>query len=266
MIPLPSFRGAIAGTTALRRPEIASIGGAVDASSVTEIAVPFVTVVANQYLLLWVQTETADRTHNTPAGWTQIGTHVAVSNASSNYTRGTLFGKYATGSETGSVTVTFSGSVSRAKGFMLAVDYVDLADALASTVTTTKTADNVIAFSVGLPTITPDTDKSLGLCFVGIGDWVNNTGAAAGGTGEGTYVERYYQAGSSQSVSLQSIDFTTQTGRSGATLDWGNMETRAVCVAFALKPRRARATTVFDLLLQEDGFRIQQEDGSFIRL
>lgn len=96
------------------------IGSTVKVSSGTTVDVPYPAAVdAGDLLVMFVMNESS-RTHATPAGWTEVMDDGL-------FTQIAMFRKVATGSESGSETVTFSGTVTGGGGVMLSIGGVSSA-------------------------------------------------------------------------------------------------------------------------------------------
>ena len=130
--------------------------GATSTTATSSCTPSYPAVSAGDYLLLTLVTKYADRTHNTPSGWTALGSVSGGAGTDGTTDEGqvklSVYGKQADGTESGTLTVTVSGgtaNVISGRIYSLTKGGGEMWDVVGSLTASDNTAGTDLVFAYG---------------------------------------------------------------------------------------------------------------------
>ncbi len=207
-------------------PTFSTDGAGIDGTGTLAVAYPAGATAAGACLLLHVHVRTSSgQAPNTPTDWVLLaGPHSSPTPTSRQW----VFGKLASGSESGTLSVTFAAGTSRKTARMYRVH--DVSSLSVEGVTTT----NGILAAIPMPTVPVGGVHRLVVAFVGVDD--DNTISAATGATGGTWVEpvaEYLGSAGTSMVQLQTAALASGGSISGGTSTMSG-DDDSIVTAFAL--------------------------------
>jgi hypothetical protein len=190
-------------------PAFAEAGAGTDGTGTLSVAFPVTGLAAGHVFLLHVHVRSATGQDPTASGWTLLaGPHSSGTPTSRQW----VYGKIATGSESGSQSVTFAAGASRKTARMYR--FTDVASLTVEDVDTTAGTTQPVT----MPSVTAGGNCRRAVCFIGCDD--DNTIDASTGESGGDWTEataEYLGSGLNSMVALQTAALAT-----GGTISGGS--------------------------------------------
>jgi hypothetical protein len=220
----PTYGTTTGGGGPTNTPAYAAAGAGTDGTGTLNVAYP-TGIVAGSGLLLHVHVRSASGQEPTASGWTTLaGPHSSGTPTSRQW----VFGLIASGSESGSLSVTFAAGTARKTARMYRFTNVSSLS-VESVATTAGTVQ-----PVSMPSVTAGGNCRLAVCFIGVDD-DDTIDASTGETG-GDWTEataEYLGSGLNSMIALQTAALATGGTISGGTATLSN-DDDWVASAFAL--------------------------------